>query len=131
MRFKYEAVSKTPKELDPFTVYVNKEFEVASFLCACGCGHKVTLLVPDGHSVENNGGFATVYPSVGVWDAPCKSHYYITGGRVDWCSSWSDEFIKKSMLRQRQRHEHKSWEMGQPWYRRLWMRVRNVFRRKK
>lgn len=104
MRYIYQEVEKTPESLESGVVYVNKEFELASLLCACGCGHKIVLLYPDGHTVDNNAGFATVRPSVGAWDAACKSHYFITNGNVEWCRSWSDSTIKSAMLAQRARH---------------------------
>ncbi|WP_425281570.1 DUF6527 family protein [Peiella sedimenti] len=82
MRYRYEEVTKTPKPLEAGIVYHNPSFELATLLCACGCGHKVTLLVPDGHRVINNSGYATITPSIGVFDAPCMSHYFITNGHV-------------------------------------------------
>jgi hypothetical protein len=104
MNYRYVAVIKTPTPLDHNVVYVNEEFELATLLCPCGCGHKITLLCPDGHTVKNDDGFATVSPSIGVWDRPCRSHFCLTRGRIAWCRSWSDHEIKISMDRQLQRH---------------------------
>ena len=105
MLYRYVAVDRTPRDLESDAIYVNDEFELATLLCACGCGHKVTLLVPDGHTVINDEGFATVRPSIGVWDAPCRSHYFVSRGVVEWCRSWTEEQIQNTMLRQRARHE--------------------------
>jgi hypothetical protein len=119
--FRYIAVGKTPANLEPDAVYVNEDFELASLLCPCGCAHKITLLYPDGHTVDNDGGYATVSPSIGVWDAPCRSHFYITRGHVDWCPSWSDERIQVSMAAQRQRHLDTSPPaIERRWYLRAW-----------
>src|ERR1051326_3375349 len=82
MIYSYQAVELIPKQLSDGIVYHSEEFELAAFLCACGCGHRVTLLVPDSHQVISEGGFATIRPSIAVCDAPCKSHYFITAGRV-------------------------------------------------
>jgi hypothetical protein len=38
-------------ELSAGVVYHNEEFELGTMLCACGCGHRVDLLVPDRHQV--------------------------------------------------------------------------------
>jgi hypothetical protein len=65
-------------------VYHSEEFEIGALLCACGCGHRVSLLVPDSHQIALDGGMATVRPSIAVCDAPCKSHCYISAGRVEW-----------------------------------------------
>lgn len=127
MRYKYKSVERTPETLMADIVYVNNEFEIATLLCACGCGHRITLLIPDGHQVENKNGFATISPSIGVWDASCKSHFYVTNGEIDWYDSWSDEAIKRSMLKQRMKHEHKS-RQHLPWYGKLWLKIKRFFR---
>ena len=90
MIFKYLAVEKTPKQLEPGTVYHNSDFELAALLCACGCGHRVNLMVPDGHRVTSSQGLATVTPSIAVCDGPCKSHYFITNGHVEWLPAFSE-----------------------------------------
>lgn len=121
MMYTLKKVEKTPKELEEGVVYLNVEYELATLKCACGCGHKVVLLYPDGHSVIDDGGYATIYPSVGVWDAPCRSHFFVTQGQVEWCNSWSDEKIKHFMNAQRTRHDQ---EGRQPW----WVRMVNLIR---
>ena len=84
---------KGAKELATGIVYHNESFELATLLCACGCGRRVTLLVPDSHQVSEKNGLATVTPSIAVCDAPCKSHYFISVGRVEWRSAldWCDQ----------------------------------------
>ena len=104
MRFRYDKVDRTPSVLAEGVVYHNEDFELASLLCACGCGHRVTLLVPDGHQVLNRDGFATIHPSIGVMDAPCKSHYVITAGKVHWLPAFSSAQAAAVMRRQVARH---------------------------
>ena len=127
MRYRYLEVPKTPQVLEEDVVYVNRDFEIATLLCACGCRHKITLLIPDGHTVLDDGGFATIRPSVGVWDSVCKSHYFVNRGKVDWCESWSDAKIKRAMMLQRDRHAAASTDS--PWYRRLWRKFEEFVRR--
>jgi hypothetical protein len=90
--FIYQAVERIPKQPNAGVVYHSEEFEVAALLCACGCGHRVMLLVPDSHQVTSGGGMATVRPSIAVCDAPCKSHYVITAGRVAWLPAFRRSF---------------------------------------
>lgn len=45
--FSYRAVERLPKQLERGVLYHSPEFEVAALSCACGCGHRVMLLVPD------------------------------------------------------------------------------------
>ena len=66
MRFAYRAVERLPKQIDQSVLYHSKEFEVAALSCACGCGHRVMLLVPDSHQVSAQDGLATVRPSISV-----------------------------------------------------------------
>jgi hypothetical protein len=110
----YQAVERIPKRLKSGVLYHTEEFEVAALLCACGCGHRVMLLVPDSHHVSSEGGMATVRPSIAVCDAPCKSHYFITAGRVEWLPAFSDAAATSVMRNQIARHairdaERRSW----------------------
>ncbi|MGO9445195.1 MAG: DUF6527 family protein [Thiobacillaceae bacterium] len=104
MSFAYQAVERIPKQLNNGVIYHSEEFEVAALLCACGCGHRVMLLVPDGHQVSSSDGMATVRPSIAVCDAPCKSHYFITAGRVEWLPAFSDALATSVMRKQIARH---------------------------
>jgi hypothetical protein len=103
-RFTYRAVERLPKRLEQGVVYHSTEFEVAALACACGCGHRVMLLVPDSHQVSQQNSFATVRPSISVCDAPCNSHYTITSGQVQWLAAFSDAMASSTMRRQIARH---------------------------
>lgn len=114
MKFVYQAVERIPRELQPGTVYHSEEFELAGLLCACGCGHRITLLVPDSHQVYCEDGLATIRPSIAVCDGPCKSHYVITAGAVDWLNAFSHAEATSLMQSQIARHvakdeKPKSW----------------------
>lgn len=102
--FMYRAVERLPTQLEQGVLYHSPEFDVAALSCACGCGHRVMLLVPDSHQVSQQNGFATVRPSISVCDAPCKSHYIITSGRVQWLAAFSDAMASSTMRRQIARH---------------------------
>ena len=107
MIFRYLAVEKIPKQLEPGIIYHNQEFELAAMLCACGCGHRVTLLVPDSHRVTSNRGLASVTPSIAVCDALCKSHYFIAEGRVEMLPAISAAQASAVMRGQIARHASK------------------------
>jgi len=104
VNFTYQAVERIPKQLTSGVIYHSEEFEVAALLCACGCGHRVMLLVPDSHQVSYENGIATVQPSISVCDAPCKSHYFITAGRVEWLPAFSKAGATSVMRNQIARH---------------------------
>jgi hypothetical protein len=105
MRFRYEAVERIPKEqMADGVVYHSEEFELAGLRCACGCGHRITLLVPDSHQVFNDGGWAAVRPSIGVFDAPCKSHFIVDATGVEWLPPFSGAEATSIMRAQIARH---------------------------
>src|SRR6185312_16185366 len=104
MIYSYQAVERIPKILSDGVVYHNEEFQLAALLCACGCGHRVMLLVPDSHQVSSQGGLATIRPSIAVCDAPCKSHYFVTAGRVQWLHAFSQAQASNVMRNQIARH---------------------------
>jgi hypothetical protein len=104
MIYSYQAVELIPKQLSDGIVYHSEEFELAALLCACGCGHRVTLLVPDSHQVISEGGFATIRPSIAVCDAACKSHYFITAGRVQLLPAFTGAQTTSLMRGQIARH---------------------------
>jgi hypothetical protein len=85
-----------PRQLEHGFLYVSEEFEVAGHLCACGCGEKViTPLGQAGWSFEDAADGPTLTPSIGSWQLPCKSHYWITGGRVRSADQWTPEQIQR------------------------------------
>jgi hypothetical protein len=104
MTYVYKAVERIPTALSPGVVYHNVEFELAALLCACGCGHRITLLVPDGHRILVQGSVPSITPSILVADAPCHSHYFINGGEVEWLRAFSPSQAEAVMLRQVARH---------------------------
>lgn len=104
MKYVYQAVERIPDRLIEGVVYHNKEFELAALLCACGCGHRITLLVPDSHQIISEGRFATIRPSIAVCNATCKSHYYITAGQVEWLPPFTVTQASSVMRSQIARH---------------------------
>jgi hypothetical protein len=102
--YAYQPVERIPKLLSDGVVYHNEEFQLAALLCACGCGHRITLLVPDSHQVSSDGGLATIRPSIAVCDAPCKSHYFVTAGMVEWMPSFTQAQASSLMRNQIARH---------------------------
>lgn len=104
MKYRYQLVDRIPAQMREGVVYHTEGFELAGLLCACGCGHRITLLVPDSHEVWDEGGYATVRPSVGVFDARCKSHYVISAGDVQWLPAVTGAQAAKIMHAQIARH---------------------------
>ncbi|MBK8767911.1 MAG: hypothetical protein IPM01_26210 [Burkholderiaceae bacterium] len=80
-----ELVEFMPSALEPGVLYVSKKYHTAAHLCACGCGEKIrTQLGPLGWQFTNGRQGPSLYPSIGNWQKPCRSHYYIKRGFVVW-----------------------------------------------
>lgn len=93
-RIKLLKVHYLPKELEEGCLYVSEEFGVAGHLCPCGCKSKVvTPLDPTEWSFKEFNNKPTLFPSIGNWQLPCKSHYWITDGIIEWSYEWSEEQI--------------------------------------
>ncbi|CAH2403060.1 DUF6527 family protein [Mesorhizobium escarrei] len=99
-------VQFVPKQLEPGILYVSREFAVAAHLCACGCGNKVSVpLGPAEWTLFERDGRATLRPSIGNWQLPCRSHYLIIDGRIDWAPRWTDEQIADGRQSEERRRE--------------------------
>lgn len=84
-----------PKKLRSGVLYVSVEFSTAAHLCACGCGEKVrTPLGPTEWTFTDSREGPTLHPSIGNWQQPCRSHYWIRKGKIVWAEKWTKEKIK-------------------------------------
>ena len=91
-----QIVTEVPEVLDPGTLYVSFEYATAAHLCACGCGHEVfNPLTPTDWAVSFNGTFS-LKPSVGNWNFPCQSHYWILNQEIVWSDAWTPEEIARN-----------------------------------
>ena len=126
--FKLQRVQHMPRELEPGVFYFSEEFEVAGHLCPCGCENKViTPIGPTEWSLVIRKERPTLYPSIGNWQIPCRSHYWIREGQVKWSYQWSEEQIaagrKKEEKRRKKYYNDKKhtsgWDMFKPLLNRL------------
>jgi hypothetical protein len=104
VKFQLRRVKFMPKELEAGVLYVSEEFNIAIHLCACGCGFKVrTPLGPTEWSVKQTPLGPSLIPSIGNWQQPCQSHYWIRHGEVKWAEKWTQEQIATRRLYEEQR----------------------------
>ena len=93
-RMRLEAVEFMPAQLEPGILYVSKKYRTAAHLCACGCGEKVRTQLGDlGWRLTKGHAGPTLYPSIGNWQKPCRSHYYISDGWVLWQADWAGKDV--------------------------------------
>jgi hypothetical protein len=86
----HEFVEYVPRELKDGVVYVSIPFATVIHKCCCGCGQQVvTPLAPSQWTLSFDGKSISLYPSIGNWKFPCKSHYWIKNDRVSWAREWN------------------------------------------
>lgn len=107
MRVKHLApqfVESFPAKLEQGELYLAMAFATAAHLCACGCGTKViTPLSPTDWQMSFDGENVSLKPSVGNWTFPCRSHYWVRSGRIEWAGDMSQEEIKAGRERDAER----------------------------
>ena len=95
LAFKHEFVQFIPEELQERTLYVSIRFATVSHFCACGCKNKVvTPLKPTDWKLTFDGKTISLHPSIGNWNFPCRSHYWINNNKVQWAEQWSQDRIE-------------------------------------
>jgi len=101
-RFDHEFVDQIPENLDEGILYVSMRFGMVIHLCACGCGNQtVTPLGPTDYKLIYDGETITFHPSVGNWNFPCRSHYWVRRAKVVWADDWTDDQIRGGRARDR------------------------------
>lgn len=107
-RLQHRFVETIPEVLEPGVLYVSLEYCTATHSCCCGCGEEVvTPLSPVGWEMSFNGETVSLWPSIGNWTLPCRSHYVIDHGSVQEALPWSDAQVAAAQRREkseRQRH---------------------------
>ncbi len=88
-----DTFSRQPEER---TLYVSIPFATAMHLCCCGCGNEVvTPLSPTDWKMTFDGVSIWLHPSIGNWDFPCRSHYWIRENGVEWAPDWTQEQVER------------------------------------
>jgi hypothetical protein len=96
----YQFVEFVPETLASGILYISVEYKTMAHLCFCGCGMKVvTPLSPTGWALTFDGRGVSIAPSVGNWNLKCRSHYVISGNRIEWAGSWTTEQIAAGFAR--------------------------------
>jgi len=122
MRFELQAVDFMPAALQPGILYVSEVYSTAAHLCACGCGSKIrTPLGRTEWTVTSRRGLPSLWPSVGNWQKPCRSHYVIEAGEVIWCPAWSPSQVESGRRFEALRREAYYARRSGSW----WPRVRS------
>jgi hypothetical protein len=83
MDLKVEFHEFIPERLEEKTLYVSEKYETAIHLCICGCKNEVTTpFGRNGWQYHRESDIVTLSPSIGSFQLPCKSHYFIQRNKV-------------------------------------------------
>ncbi len=94
-KLNHRFVGSVPDDMENGVLYISLDFATMIHLCACGCGREVvTPLSPKDWNFTFDGRTVSVNPSIGNSSLPCRSHYIIKKGRIQWAGDWSEEQIK-------------------------------------
>lgn len=98
----HQFVEFIPEQLQEGVLYVSMSYATVAHRCFCGCGREVvTPLSPTDWRLTFNGEAVSLWPSVGNWSFPCRSHYVIENNRVQWCGEMSQSAIEAGRARDR------------------------------
>lgn len=111
-------VAVIPEALDDGVLYVSTEYGIMMHRCVCGCRNTVsTPLSPADWQFTYNGETVSVHPSIGNWEYPCRSHYWIRNSRIIWAEDWSDKQIKANRLAMRTTEANAEKDIAEPYVR--------------
>ena len=133
-----EFVEFIPADLAQGKLYVSMLYATIVHLCACGCGNKVVLpLSPAEWQLYFDGESVSLTPSVGNWEYPCRSHYWIRANKIRWASPWTNAQIAAGRRRDAEaldeyiarrdtapKAAERSAQAATPWRDRLWSELR-------
>lgn len=107
MNFIHKFVDNIPKELEDGVLYISMEYATAIHKCPSDCGEEiVTPLSPTDWQLSFDGQSVSLYPSIGNWNLPCQSHYWITNNEIVWAPKWSKKRIEHGQNREKSEKEN-------------------------
>jgi Family of unknown function (DUF6527) len=109
-----------PKELDDGVLYISNRFQTASHRCACGCGTKIVTPFRNAeYKITMNGDRVSLSPSIGNWNHPCQSHYWIKDNAVIWAGAMTKAQILAGRAEDDAFREAYFEDVAWPWYRKF------------
>ena len=115
-----------PKVLEDGVLYISRTYRTASHRCCCGCGTKiVTPLRATEYRLIERDGAVSLHPSIGNWNHPCQSHYWLRENRVVWAGPMSRVDIQRGRIQDDALKVDYFANTAWPWWRRAWSRLKH------
>src|SRR5437867_3984515 len=117
-----------PKALENGVLYISTKFGTASHLCCCGCGTKiVTPLRETEYKLTQRGNLVSLHPSIGNWNHPCQSHYWIRDNQIVWAPGMSPAEIRRGRAYDDALKETYFSKVASPWWHKAGSRIKRWF----
>lgn len=98
-KIRLNKVTSFPDNFEPDCLYFSEEYEIAGHFCPCGCESKIITPINSSEwSLSVTEDKPTLHPSLGNWELPCKSHYWIKNGNIIWAGAWSKHEIEEGRI---------------------------------
>ncbi len=123
-----------PDQVEDGILYVSEKYKTAIHRCCCGCGEEVvTPLTPADWQLNREGSVVSLLPSIGNWNYPCQSHYWIVRNRIEWSGRLSQKQIRH--VQERDRRDKRSHvarlnaqrQINMPWWRKVVEAIKSLW----
>jgi hypothetical protein len=105
-KLEHRFVQYIPDALEPGVLYISMEYATAAHSCCCGCGLQViTPFAPTDWKLTFDGETISLWPSIGNWNFPCRSHYIIRQSRIITVEPWQEKQSEGGSKREKIRKE--------------------------
>ena len=129
MTIAHEFVDTIPENLAEGKLYISIPYATAVHQCCCGCESEVvTPFSPTDWKFSFNGETVSLDPSIGSWNLPCQSHYWIQNNSIQWARQWTRKEIdcartreqsEKEMHYEANNHKNQKKDRDSSWWSRL------------
>jgi hypothetical protein len=94
---KHVFLDTIPLEIKDDVLYISIKYGTAIHKCPCGCGNEIVTPFDEkfGWVFSYNGKTVSLSPSIGNWNLPCKSHYWIKNDNIIWAKNNQRKKIRK------------------------------------
>jgi hypothetical protein len=104
MTIEHKFVDLIPDKIPYGILFICIRYKTAVHQCVCGCGNEVvTPISPTDWQISFDGQSVSLHPSIGNWNFPCRSHYWIAHNTVYHSNSWSEEEVKTGREKDQQK----------------------------
>jgi hypothetical protein len=95
----HKFVKAIPEITEEDNLYISLDYRTVIHRCPCGCREEiVTPLSPKDWSLNFDGESVSLYPSIGNFQLPCRSHYFIVRNSIEWVKETPKKKVNTSRI---------------------------------